>query len=78
MKQTLKTQKDSISDLRNKWMLFYNGILKGERNNIVVYFSKLLDKDNEPYSLAIIQIEVLNKTKMARKMLKHLSEIGLI
>jgi len=31
MKQTLKTQKDDISDLRNKWTLFYNGILKGER-----------------------------------------------
>ena len=69
----LKTQKDSISDLRNKWMLFYNGILKGEGRNIVIYFDKY-----KPYSLNVIQCEVLAKTKLARKMLKHLSEIGLI
>ena len=62
MKQTLKTQKDSISDLRNKWMLFYNGILKGERNNIVIYFDRY-----KPYALHVIQIEVLNKTKMAER-----------
>ena len=71
----LKTQKDSISDLRNKWMLFYNGIKLGEKRNIVIYFS---NNRYEPYALPVIHIEVLNKTKLAKKMLKHLSEIGLI
>lgn len=65
--------KDGIADLRNKWKLFYNQIKEDERKNIVIYFDKY-----KPYALPVIQIEVLNKTKMARKMLKHLAEINLI
>ena len=65
--------KQTMADLRNKWKLFYNGIKLEERRNIIIYFDKY-----KPYALQVIQIEVLAKTKLARKMLKHLSEIGLI
>ena len=77
-----KRMKDSIADLRNKWKLFYFGLKDSERKNIVIYFKderKVLNDFNYiPRSLSVIQVEVMNKTKLAKKMLKHLSEIGLI
>jgi hypothetical protein len=71
MKQTL------MIDLRNKWTVFYNSIVRDERKNIVIYFPDLTYY-NEPYSLQVINAEVKAKTKLARRMLKHLSEVGLI
>lgn len=85
--ETYFDEPDSMADLRYKWKLFYDGIMPEERKNIVIYFPEKKMKltrqgakylDYNPCSLQVIHIEVLNKTKMARRMLKHLSEIGLI
>ena len=73
--------KPTIEILRQRFNKLYHGIKKDERKHIVIYFDKLARNSRmmyEPYALPVIWIEIMNRTKLGRDMLRHLNGIGLI